>query len=344
MAHPLTYTITAIDTNGVAVQCFDINSTVHLNSIAIVTLKHTPTAQIVFQHPMPGSPIHFFPHLQQHHHVPSPIAPPTPSQAPTPSSSTQENVSIPFEDTAQTLDEGTWRKVKTAPSPAASSSSEPKTPWTNVITKPAILNRTTLKYKPIAGTPADYTCFSSNFPQKNRNLMAFNIPEPVLKSKSWVLAFPYAIMYEMLRRLVGLVNLSFIEHKWKRFHPDETSDNDVNAMRIDYPEEAKWFMVFFHFTRCPRSVKDIHTCIRFNRWFADDEHGCDDGCRYKHICAICGNTSHGAFERDAKGEFICDYTYAITTQRKAIADAGHDITALAIELGRINKEHRKKRK
>jgi hypothetical protein len=325
MSQQLKYTVVCVaGHNGDVVFTLDVSSHIPLYQTAYVipkmTMPFAPTA-----HHLPPA-LHFLTHAQ-------PASPQPQLQSPVIEEKKTDELKA-FEDSADTI-------FDIIEPPVASSSSSV---WNNPLVESALVKKAVTKKKPTAKPVKlveTISCFQKGYPPESNNLMDFVIPAYVAKSGSWILKFPDVVKAELVRLKVGQSHLRYIDEKWERFAPCEENDNDSSLMRIDYPQFLEWFKAFYNYTR---DHKGNHKCVRFNRWHANDDYGCPDDCDFRHICAICGDEGHGAFDRDNKKKFVCKYTTAIVSQREAIIKAKYEVIAVNKELIRLFHNSKDKRK
>jgi hypothetical protein len=216
---------------------------------------------------------------------------------------------------------------------SAASSSEPekKKCWSNYIVKPALLEKED-KYNDTQESDDDFDCFSKNYPPESGALFAFNVPREVIDSGSWIVGFLKIVKMEMIRIRVN-VNVIDMILKTVWYNQRKRARSGV-----DYTDENKWFAPLYRFIK---HTDGVRKCTRFNRWRADRGDNCDKRyCKFHHMCAVCGNPKHGAFNRNPDGEFMCNDVKELTDQYAALEESGYKPIDLFKELYPILNEIR----
>lgn len=309
-----TYAILLHDVNGLLVKRIVVKLPTVIDRIDFDLIGHN----MIYQMPMPMG-----------HHSPRHPLTAMLYQAPQSPPVSVEQVEEPqlkaFEDVAD---------IPEQESPAASSNEiivKEKKPWTNIVTKPAILAKDSVDEED--GGKYGYNCFSKeHYPPKSGNLFAFDIPDFVLESGSWILEFLQLIKIEMIRLRVNINIINMIlETAWY-------NQKKRNKSGVDYTDENRWFAPLYRFIK---HIDGTRKCTTFNRWHANRGENCDKRyCKFHHMCAVCGNRKHGAFNRDPEGKFVCKEVRDLVDQYEALEKLGKKPIDLCNELIAILKEHR----
>jgi len=149
----------------------------------------------------------------------------------------------------------------------------------------------------------------------NFNFFAFEIPDRYKESELAEL-YPQTFKYRLIANAVGVENMKKVQHFWQ-----SKSDEEYDGWHIDFdPVKQFYFTAFYHMRAV--YLEDgsyINKCHIFNRFRNDKPsqqcyHG--EGCRFYHMCMICGSNKHSAFQRKGKD----DRTYVCEEHAKLVAE------------------------